>query len=118
MKNTTALAAEIEALAAEVATSQARLSALMTILEQDVPAGKAPAAPKVTKPKADVRYRTQAQKDAAKDACDRNWAEAKKAAGVKRCSQLTPAQRKAVEVKNRAEWASRKGTRKTPVAKG
>lgn len=86
------------------------------VVKADAPNVPATQPVKVTQPKADVRYRTQAQKDRASAACEANWTKAKADAGVKRVSQLTPAQKKAVEVANRAVWAATKGTRKTPVA--
>ncbi len=98
--------------------TEAAVAAVLAVLGDDTAPAKVTqpkAAPK-PQPKADVRYRTAKQLEAGHAETARIWDEAKAKAGVKRCSQLTPAQKKAAQAKVDAAWKALKGTRKTKVA--
>lgn len=104
---------DVSGLKAEQAASFARLFALMEGKTETVaPAPKAPAKAD-PKPATGKVYRSAAGKERAKVAVAKAWADAKTEAGVKKVSQLTPAQRAAVDTKVEAIWAAVPKTRTT-----
>lgn len=99
-------------IAQALADLQAGVAALAAVVNPTEPAKvQAPA-----EPKAEVRFRSQKACDAGRAKAEVIWTAHKAKAGVKRVSQLTPAQKKAAQAEVTAMWKGVKGTRKTKVA--
>ena len=120
--------ADLLAALESLAEGQAHLGARVAALEvlADAPAVKerktAPAkarktGAKTAPAKADPKFRTAKQKDAAKAKCAKLWEKTLADAGVKRAKDLTDEQMAAYRAGTRAIWAATKGTRKTKAPK-